>query len=274
MAPSPNALVMKTLSTQRPCFQPTAGSSPAWAKPQRACRPIEAAFAEIADHRDHQPEARRLAARDEFRQQPPGRYPGRRHPARHRSNSRPRSDRPAGRDRRWHRRSRAPAPPHRWRRYGDSRRPARRPGACAISAASGGSSSKLARPMPDPVAVDPGDGGDIGVGAVAQHDGCFGHGAMLRCGGAAVHRMTRPHRRAGPRLPAPQAAGPTPSRRRLPDPVRWHSPRHAELLVGLAVCAVGLATTMPLPLYGAAARRAAAMAPGRWPWPSPAMPRP
>jgi MFS family permease len=36
----------------------------------------------------------------------------------------------------------------------------------------------------------------------------------------------------------------------LPDPSPRHSPRHAELLVGLAVCAVGLATTIPLPLYG------------------------
>jgi MFS family permease len=33
------------------------------------------------------------------------------------------------------------------------------------------------------------------------------------------------------------------------------SPRHAELLVGLAVCAVGLATTIPLPLYGQFAAR-------------------
>ena len=41
----------------------------------------------------------------------------------------------------------------------------------------------------------------------------------------------------------------------MPDPVRWHSPRHAELLVGLAVCAVGLATTIPLPLYGLLAAR-------------------
>ena len=33
------------------------------------------------------------------------------------------------------------------------------------------------------------------------------------------------------------------------------APRHAELLVGLAVCAVGLATTIPLPLYGQFAAR-------------------
>ena len=41
----------------------------------------------------------------------------------------------------------------------------------------------------------------------------------------------------------------------MPDPVPRHSPRHAELLVGLAVCAVGLATTIPLPLYGLLAAR-------------------
>ena len=39
---------------------------------------------------------------------------------------------------------------------------------------------------------------------------------------------------------------------RLPEPAL---PRHAELLVGLAVCAVGLATTIPLPLYGQYAAR-------------------
>ena len=38
----------------------------------------------------------------------------------------------------------------------------------------------------------------------------------------------------------------------LPDAT---APRHAELLVGLAVCAVGLATTIPLPLYGQFAAR-------------------
>ncbi|RYI83680.1 MAG: MFS transporter, partial [Acetobacteraceae bacterium] len=38
----------------------------------------------------------------------------------------------------------------------------------------------------------------------------------------------------------------------LPDVA---APRHAELRVGLAVCAVGLATTIPLPLYGQYAAR-------------------
>ncbi len=38
----------------------------------------------------------------------------------------------------------------------------------------------------------------------------------------------------------------------MPDPSRSRpAPRHAVPLIGLAVCAVGLATTIPLPLYGA-----------------------
>ncbi len=41
----------------------------------------------------------------------------------------------------------------------------------------------------------------------------------------------------------------------MPDRASRPVPRHAELVVGLAVCAVGLATTIPLPLYGMLAAR-------------------
>jgi hypothetical protein len=46
VAPGPSGRVMSTVSTQRPCFHPVAGSTPAGWKPIALCSPIEGAFAE------------------------------------------------------------------------------------------------------------------------------------------------------------------------------------------------------------------------------------
>ena len=96
------------------------------------------------------------------------------------------------------------------------------------------------------MAVDPGDGGDVGLAAVAQQQR---RGGMWGCNAGDDAGATA----------APQAADraggldQVPRRPQAPcvPPDRDAPPRHAVPLIGLAVFTVGLATTIPLPLYGA-----------------------
>jgi hypothetical protein len=66
---------MITVSSQRSNFQPLLRSVPAKRKPQAACSAIDPVSAAVADHGQHLPAAKRFAAPDQLRQQPPADAP-------------------------------------------------------------------------------------------------------------------------------------------------------------------------------------------------------
>ena len=136
-APGPAARCISTTSSQRPNFQPTGSSMPAWLEsPARGAR-RSSRVGRVADHRQHLPRTRGLAARHQFgQQQPPMPRPCASGVA-GRSSPRRRSGRPAaagmagvGIAQHLRRRARPPARAGPW--------PARRRRRRAISAWSGG----------------------------------------------------------------------------------------------------------------------------------------